>query len=68
MPDIQGAWEGVLDTGGTGVQKGETTKTRVVARIFKKNGSYYSTADSIDEGLKDRPISKFVYNYPSVRV
>jgi hypothetical protein len=67
-PDIQGAWEGVLDTGGTGVQKGETTKTRVVARIFKKNGSYYSTADTIDEGRKDRPISKFVYNYPSVRV
>ena len=67
-PDIQGAWEGVLDTGGTGVQKGETTKTRVVARVFKRNGSYYSTADSIDEGLKDRPISKFVYKYPSVHI
>ena len=36
VPDIQGAWEGVLDTGGTGVQKGETTKTRVVARILKR--------------------------------
>ena len=68
VPDIQGAWEGVLDTGGTGVQKGETTKTRVVARIFKKNGSYYSTADTIDEGRKDISASKFVYNYPSVRV
>jgi hypothetical protein len=40
----------------------------VVARVFKRNGSYYSTADTIDEGRKDRPISKFVYNYPSVRV
>jgi RNA polymerase sigma factor (sigma-70 family) len=68
VPDIQGAWEGVLDTGGTGIQKGETTKTRVVARIFKKNGVYQSTADTIDEGRKDVPISKFVYNYPSVRV
>jgi hypothetical protein len=68
VPDIQGAWEGVLDTGGTGVQKGETTHTRVVAWIIKTNGSYYSTADSIDEGLKDRPISKFIYKYPSVRI
>ncbi len=67
-PDIQGAWEGVLDTGGPGVQKGETTKTRVVARIFKKNGSYYSTADTIDEGRRDVPISKFVYQYPSVHI
>jgi hypothetical protein len=66
-PDIQGAWEGVLDTGGTGIQKGETTKTRVVGTIFKTNASYYLTADSIDEGLKDRPISKFVYKFPSVR-
>ena len=67
-PDIQGAWEGVLDTGGTGIQKGETAHTRVVARIFKTNGSYSSTADTIDEGRKDRPISKFIYKYPSVRV
>jgi hypothetical protein len=68
VPDIQGAWEGVLDTGGMGIQKGETTKTRVVARVFKKNGSYYSTAETIDEGRKDISASKFVYNYPSVRV
>jgi RNA polymerase sigma factor (sigma-70 family) len=67
-PDIQGAWEGVLDTGGTGIQKGETTKTRVVARIFKKNGSYYTTADTIDEGRRNVPISKFIYKYPSVRI
>jgi hypothetical protein len=67
-PEIQGAWEGVLDTGGTGIQKGETTKTRVVARIFKKNGSYYTTADTIDEGRRNVPISKFIYKYPSVRI
>ena len=32
------------------------------------NGSYSLTADTIDEGRKDRPISKFVYKYPLVRV
>jgi RNA polymerase sigma factor (sigma-70 family) len=68
VPDIQGAWEGILNTGGDGVQKGETTHTRVVARIFKTNGSYSSTADTIDEGRRNVPISKFVSKYPSVRV
>lgn len=65
-PDIQGAWEGVLETGKTGIQKGETEKTRVVIRIVKTNGNYRASGDLVDEGRKNIPLRKFVYHYPSL--
>jgi RNA polymerase sigma factor (sigma-70 family) len=67
-PDIQGAWECVLDIGGVGVAKGETGKSRAVLRISKTNGAYHATADAIDLGRKDIPVRKVVYEYPSLRL
>jgi RNA polymerase sigma factor (sigma-70 family) len=66
-PDIQGAWEGVELLGGPGVQKRDTTHTRVVLKIHKTSGVYSATADAIDLGLKDIPITKVVYDFPNVR-
>ena len=67
-PDLQGAWEGTLELGGMAVSKGETTRTRGVLKIVKTNGSYRASADLIDLGRKDIPVTRFAYDYPSVRL
>jgi hypothetical protein len=59
QPDIQGAWEGV-------VQTMPGTKLRVVLHVSATNGSYGATCDCIDTRAKDIPVDKFVYNYPSL--
>jgi RNA polymerase sigma factor (sigma-70 family) len=65
-PDIQGAWEGVGDVGGPGVQSGETSHTRIVLKISKTNGVYGATADVVDLGIKDIRLTKVRYDFPTV--
>jgi RNA polymerase sigma factor (sigma-70 family) len=67
-PDIQGAWQGILEAGGTGVGKGETTRVRVVLKVSKTKGSYRATADVIDSGRKDIEVTRLSYDYPTVRI
>lgn len=67
-PDIQGTWQGVLEGGGTGVGKGETTRDRVVLKVAKTNGAYRATADLIDSGRRDIEVTRLTYNYPTVRI
>jgi RNA polymerase sigma factor (sigma-70 family) len=58
-PDIQGTWEGTVLLGGSGVQAGESPKTRFVMRIAKVNGKYQVNGDDIDRGFKNVPVSNF---------
>lgn len=60
QPKIRGAWEGVI-------QIPAGSKLRVVLHVTGDNSSYHATLDSIDQRTKDIPISKFVYDYPSLR-
>ena len=55
-PNIQGAWEGIV--------KVSNMNLRVRLNIEKTNGTYSATADSIDQGAKNMPVGKIVYNYP----
>jgi hypothetical protein len=57
-PRIVGAWEG-------SVQANEI-QLRVVLKIARSNGVYSATADSIDQRVADIPVSKLVYDYPSL--
>ena len=66
-PDIQGAWQGVAEIGGPGVQSGETSHTRIVLKISKTNGVYSTTADVVDLGIKDVRLTKVSYDFPTVR-
>jgi RNA polymerase sigma factor (sigma-70 family) len=66
LHDIEGAWEGPVNLG-DGVDKGQSSQTRVVLKLFKKNGEYSATADLIDMGRKNIPIS-VNYSYPSLRI
>jgi hypothetical protein len=56
-PNIQGAWEGALDL--------QQAKLRVRLNLSKTNGVYVASGDSIDQGLKNIPVSEIVYKYPS---
>ena len=60
-PDIQGTWEGGVPLGGSGVDAGESPKTRFVMRIVKVNGNYQVSGDDIDRGYKDVPVNNFTY-------
>jgi RNA polymerase sigma factor (sigma-70 family) len=60
-PDIQGTWEGTVLLGGSGVQAGESPKTRFVMRIAKVNGNYQVSGDDIDRGLKNVSVSNFTF-------
>jgi RNA polymerase sigma factor (sigma-70 family) len=67
-PDLQGAWEGVEEIGGTpGVLQGEKAKSRVVFKFFKANGVYSATGEFIDTAPEPFQATRFTYEYPSVR-
>jgi len=40
----------------------------MILKIVKANGAYQATGDSIDQGLKDVPMSVFNYKYPHLHV
>ena len=54
-PNIQGAWEGVVEMPMAG-------KFRVVLNVSGTNHSYHATVDRVDEREKGILIDKFVYN------
>lgn len=56
-PNIQGAWEGELEI--------QQAKLRVRLNLSKTNRVYVASGDSIDQGLKNIPVSEIVYRYPS---
>jgi RNA polymerase sigma factor (sigma-70 family) len=60
QPNIRGAWEGIIAPQAGG-------KLRVVLHVSGANGSYGATIDSIDQRAKGIPVSKFAYDYPSLR-
>jgi RNA polymerase sigma factor (sigma-70 family) len=67
-PDIQGSWEGVAEILGTsGVSQGEKARSRVVFQFFKTNGAYTATGVFIDTAPDPFQVTKFIYDYPSVR-
>ena len=67
-PDIQGSWEGVAEILGTsGVLQGEQARSRVVFNFFKTNGAYTATGVFIDTAPDPFQVTKFTYDYPSVR-
>jgi tRNA A-37 threonylcarbamoyl transferase component Bud32 len=66
-PDIQGTWEGAVPFAGVGVDKGESSRSRIVLRLFKKEGHYSGSADVIDSGLRDLPVT-VDYTYASLRL
>lgn len=67
-PDLTGAWEGVMLLNDAGVGNGETAKSHVVLKLAKRNGVYTATADWIELGLKNVPMGKVIYNYPSLSI
>ena len=66
--NLEGAWQGVLEQGGTGISQGERTKTRVVLRITQTNGIYAGTVDLIDHGRGNIPVRKIEYAHPNLRI
>ena len=58
-PDIQGSWTGNFEAG--------ETKMPLMYKISRVNGSYHAVEVDIYQGVKEAPVSKLVYNYPSVR-
>jgi len=64
--DIQGTWEGSLG-GGMGVNKGESSRDRIVVRVSRKSGAFTATADLVDLGRKNVPMA-IDYAYPSLRL
>ncbi|HTV42500.1 MAG TPA: sigma-70 family RNA polymerase sigma factor [Candidatus Sulfotelmatobacter sp.] len=71
-PDYPGiedtTWEGNFPLGGTGVNKGETTSTRIVLKLSKKGGEYTANYDAIDLGRTDLPVSRVIYDFPDVEI
>jgi hypothetical protein len=59
-PNVQGAWEGTLAAG--------DARLRLVLKVAKTNGVWHATMDSIDQGAKNIPISKFTYEHPSIQL
>jgi RNA polymerase sigma factor (sigma-70 family) len=59
-PDIQGAWAGKFDI------KGLTAP--LMYKISRVNGSYKAVEVDIYQGIREAPVSKVVYDYPSVRI
>ena len=60
VPDIQGAWAGNFDFAGT--------KMPLMYKITRENGSYHAVLVDIYQGVREVPVSKLVYNYPSIRI
>jgi len=68
VPDIQGAWEGMLNitpAGGYGVHKGETPRYPLILRIARVNGGYQLKVDDLGFGNQEQ-LDTFTYKYPSV--
>jgi hypothetical protein len=59
-PDIQGAWAGNFAAG--------ETKMPLMYKISKVNGSYHAVEVDIYQGTKEAPVSKLVYDFPSIRI
>jgi hypothetical protein len=59
-PDIQGAWAGNFASG--------ETKMPLMYKISKENGSYHAVEVNIYQGAREMPVSRLVYDYPSVRI
>jgi RNA polymerase sigma factor (sigma-70 family) len=59
-PDIQGAWVGTLEVW--------PQKIPMMYKISKVNGSYQATGNNAYQGVREVPVSKLTYKYPSVRI
>ncbi len=59
-PDIQGNWAGIFDAG--------QQKWPMMYKISKLNGSYHAVEVNIYQGAREMPVSRLVYDYPSVRI
>jgi len=59
-PDIQGAWAGEFDIKGL--------KAPLMYKISKVNGSYKAVEVDIYQGIREAPVDKLVYDYPSIRI
>jgi len=58
-PDISGAWEGSVN-----IPMG--AKLRVVFKFTNADGIYHAVVDSIDQRIRDIPISTINYKYPAI--
>jgi hypothetical protein len=59
-PDIQGAWAGIFEAG--------QQKWPMMYKISKENGFYHAVEVNIYQGAREMPVSRLVYDYPSVRI
>jgi hypothetical protein len=59
-PDIQGAWAGIFEAG--------QQKWPMMYKISRENGSYHAVEVNIYQGVKEMPVTRLSYNYPSVRI
>ncbi|MGB7748944.1 MAG: hypothetical protein WBN75_16830 [Verrucomicrobiia bacterium] len=59
-PDIQGAWAGIFEAG--------QQKWPMMYKISRENGSYHAVEVNIYQGAREMPVSRLVYDYPSVRI
>jgi RNA polymerase sigma factor (sigma-70 family) len=59
-PDIQGAWAGNFEF--------KDQKMPLMYKIIKVDGSYHAVEVDIYQGVKESPVSKVIYNYPSIRI
>jgi RNA polymerase sigma factor (sigma-70 family) len=66
-PDIQGAWEGVYDSGLPSIIAGQTAKQRLVLRVVKTNQTYTATFDFVDWGGTSNRVKHLDYVYPLIK-
>jgi hypothetical protein len=59
-PDIQGAWAGTFEAG--------QQKWPLMYKISRVSGSYHAVEVNIYQGAREMPVSRLVYDYPSVRI
>jgi len=67
-PNIAGTWEGIMPLGGTGINNGQGTDTRVLVKLSKVWGHYVANIDEIDLGRTNVPVAKVVYNFPNIQL
>ena len=66
-PNIEGTWEGMIPLGGMGINKNESTGTRIVLKLSKEHGKYTGSFDAIDVGQTNVPVS-IVYDFPGIQL
>ncbi|MFZ0828665.1 MAG: sigma-70 family RNA polymerase sigma factor [Verrucomicrobiia bacterium] len=59
-PDIQGAWAGNFEF--------KDQKMPLMYKITRENGSYHAVEVDVYQGVREAPVSKLVYDYPSIRI